>query len=200
MGTKEDYSAGKAWVRVPAQVVLGTSKVFLNTSAVFDKSTDVTWLRYSWGKTPKGAFLYDNGGRAGLPVGTFLADCRAGGSCTFVQGGQVPVPSPPPSPTPVPPPPQPTVSNCTFQNSTLFLDNIYKTVHVPLNDYSSCCELCHNDPLCAVAQMHHGPASADYDLCQLMATADQPTQHVVAPPNLELACIPKQRGVGFVTV
>jgi len=94
----------------------------------------------------------------------------------------------PPSPTPQPP--VPTESNCSFQNATTYEDDIYKTVNVPLNDYASCCELCHSDSNCAVAQMHHGPGTASYDWCQLMATADKPKANTVSPPSLELACIP----------
>jgi sialate O-acetylesterase len=207
--THQDNFTTSAWTKIPAQVVPGTSRVVLNISAVFQKSEAVTWLRYGWGDTPRGEFLYDLGGRAGLPAGPFVADCRSGGSCTFIQGGEVPEPPPEPSPSPSPPapsptpapqPPVPTVSNCTFQNSTTFKDDIYKKVDVPLNDYGACCELCHLDPKCMVAQMHHGPASATVDYCQLMATAEKPTQHVVTPPSLELACIPKERKLQYVTV
>jgi len=136
-------------------------------------------------------FLFDSGGRSGLPAGPFLAKCTEG-ICSIVEGGHVPAPSPP-SPAPQPPqPPVPTESNCTFQNSTTFKDDFYKRVNVPLNNYAACCELCVKDSKCVVAQMHHGPAHASHDYCSLMATAKKQTKNVVSPPNLELACTPKR--------
>lgn len=104
-----------------------------------------------------------------------------------------PAPAPSPEPSPTPQPPLPVDSNCSFQNSTTYQDDVFKTTHVPLNDYVACCELCHADSRCAAAQMVHGSGTVSFDLCKLMATADAPVQNVVSPPSLELACIPKRK-------
>lgn len=106
-------------------------------------------------------------------------------------------PSPMPAPTPAPAP-SPGKAICQFQNSTTYQDEVYSTAKVPLNDFQACCELCTNDNKCAVAQMHHGHKHAQYTLCSLMATANDPVEHIVSPPSLELACLPQRaRSIDF---
>jgi len=182
----EDPSKG--WTFVPAKVAGTSSSVVVDTSSL----EGVRWLRYSWGFVPTGEFLYDDGGRVGLPAGPFFVNCT-GEACLLVEGGHVPGHLPPtPAPTPAPQPPTPTESNCTFQDLTTYQDPVYKQVSVGLYDYRACCELCHTDPECAVAQMHHGLKSATYDLCMLMASAMQPKENRVSPPALEMACLPSR--------
>jgi len=177
-----DTTSRNGWSFVSAHVRRGDAQVVVDISGIAD---NVAWVRYSWGNTPRGQFLYDNGGRAGLPAGPFMAKCD-GALCSLVKGGSVPDPVPPSQP------PVPTVANCSFQNSTLYKDEAYKSITVPLNDYAACCDACHEDVHCAVAQMDHGSGTMASTRCQLLRTALQPMAKRVSPPALKLACVPKR--------